>query len=55
MAECRRAAMRPAMMMGGIYRALLDRLARRGWAAPRRPVRVPTPVKLWIAFSRGYL
>jgi squalene synthase HpnD len=55
MADCRRAAMRPAMMMGGIYRALLDRLERRGWAEPRHAVRVPTPIKLWIAFSRGYL
>jgi squalene synthase HpnD len=55
MAECRRAAMRPALMMAGVYRALLDRLERRGWAPPRAPVEVPTLVKLWIALSRGYL
>jgi squalene synthase HpnD len=55
MAECERAAMRPAMMMGGVYAATLRRLIRRGWAAPRRPVKVPKLVKLWIALRRGYL
>jgi len=55
MAECRRAAMRPAMMMGGVYHATLDRLERRGWAAPRHEVKVPKLVKLWIALRRGYL
>ena len=55
MAECRRSAMRPAMMMGGVYRAILDRLQRRGWAAPRPEVKVPKLLKLWIAFRRGYL
>jgi phytoene synthase len=55
MADCKRAAMRPAMMMGGVYRALLDRLERRGWAAPRHEVKVPKLLKIWIALRRGYL
>jgi presqualene diphosphate synthase len=55
MAQCRRQAMRPAMMMGGVYHALLQRLERRGWAAPRREVKVPKLVKIWIALRRGYL
>lgn len=55
MAECKRAAMRPAMMMGGVYRALLDRLERRGWQAPRPEVKVPKLLKLWIALRRGFL
>jgi presqualene diphosphate synthase len=55
MAECRRAPLRPARVMAGVYRALLDRLERRGWAAPRAVVKVPKRVKLWIAFSRGVL
>ena len=55
MAQCRRAAMRPAMMMGGVYHALLLRLERRGWAPPRREVKVPKLVKIWIALRRGYL
>ncbi len=55
MADCQRSAMRPAMMMGGVYRAVLDRLERRGWAPPRPEVKVPKLLKLWIAFRRGYL
>ncbi len=55
MAACDRKAMRPAMMMGGVYKATLDRLIRRGWAPPRAPVKVPKLVKLWIALRRGYL
>ena len=55
MARCRRAAMRPAMMMGGVYHALLLRLERRGWAAPRPEVKVPKLLKIWIALRRGYL
>jgi phytoene synthase len=55
MAQCEKAAMRPARMMGGVYGATLDRLIRRGWAPPRTPVKVPKLVKLWIALTRGYL
>ncbi|HWK43302.1 MAG TPA: presqualene diphosphate synthase HpnD [Stellaceae bacterium] len=55
MADCPKSSMRPAAMMFGIYRATLERLARRGWASPRRPVRVPTPIKLWIALRHGFL
>ena len=55
MADCKRAAMRPAMMMGGVYRAILDRLERRGWAPPRPEVKVPKLLKIWIALRRGYL
>jgi phytoene synthase len=54
MAECRRSAMRPAMMMGGVYRALLDRLERRGWAGPRRATKVPKLLKLWIVLRCLY-
>jgi phytoene synthase len=49
MRDCPRETMRPAAMMGGVYRATLARLERRGWAPPRRPVKVPKPVKIWIA------
>jgi hypothetical protein len=41
-------------MMGGVYHALLDRLERRGWAAPRPEVKVPKLVKLWIVLRRLY-
>jgi phytoene synthase len=55
MAECRRAAMRPARVMEGVYLAQLVRMERRGWGAPRAAVKVPRLIKLWIAFSRGIL
>ena len=49
MAECNQRAMRPARLMGATYGALLDRLAKRGWAALDQPVRVPKWQKLAIA------
>jgi phytoene synthase len=55
MADCPKRDMRPAAMMFGIYRATLERLARRGWAPPRAAIRVPTPLKLWIALRYGFL
>ena len=55
MADCAKGAMRPARMMSGVYAAILRRLIRRGWAPPRATVKVPKLVKLWIAFTRGFL
>jgi len=52
---CRRRTMRPALMMGGVYRVILDRLVRRGWAAPRDPVKLSKALKLWIALRSGFL
>jgi phytoene synthase len=54
MRTCRRRTMRPALMMGAIYRAILDRLCRRGWKTPRAPVRISKPLKLWIAFRAAF-
>ena len=55
MAGCAKNAMRPARMMSGVYAAILKRLIRRGWTAPRATVKVPKLVKLWIALTRGLL
>lgn len=46
------APLRPALVMAAVYRRLLDRLARRGWAQERlaERVRVPEHQRLWIAF-----
>jgi phytoene synthase len=52
---CRRRTMRPALMMGGVYRVILDRLVRRGWAHPREKVKLSKPLKLWIALRSGFL
>ncbi|MDX1575949.1 MAG: presqualene diphosphate synthase HpnD [Kiloniellales bacterium] len=52
-AACERSAVRPAILMMEVYRLLLARLERRGWAAPRRPVRVSRIEKAWIAARHG--
>jgi phytoene synthase len=55
MADCDRRAMRPAAVMGAVYRRVLDGLIARGWKALDRPVRVPKLVKLWLALRHGLL
>ncbi|MGH6842426.1 MAG: squalene/phytoene synthase family protein, partial [Methylocella sp.] len=41
MASCPRASVRAPRIMADVYRAILVRLERRGFAAPRKPVRAP--------------
>ncbi|MBV9523501.1 MAG: presqualene diphosphate synthase HpnD [Alphaproteobacteria bacterium] len=54
MIACSRRAMRPAAIMQAVYRATLDRLVAADWRHPDRPVRTPTPVKLWLAVRHGF-
>jgi presqualene diphosphate synthase len=53
MKECPRRAMRPAAVMGAVYRALLRRLRQAQWRDPARPVKVPDTTKLWLALRHG--
>ena len=46
---CDRRAMRPARLMGATYRAILERLERRGWQRLDAQVSLPKWQKLWIA------
>lgn len=55
MAVCERRAVRPAIVMMEIYRAILHRLEARGWHRLDRAVTVPRPLKLWIALRHGVL
>ena len=55
MARCRRRPMRPAALMGAVYRAILDRLVRRGWRDRSDPARVPTSQKLWLILRHGLI
>ena len=48
MRRCSRRTMRPARLMGGIYHAILRQLIRRGWSAPRHPVKLSKLAKLAI-------
>jgi presqualene diphosphate synthase len=55
MRECPRPTMRPAAVMSAVYHAILVRLRRRGWSHLDRDVKLPTPLKLWLALRHGLL
>jgi presqualene diphosphate synthase len=47
MSRAPRRAVRAPRIMGEVYRLILERMAARGFLAPRRPVR---PARIWIAW-----
>jgi len=51
MARCRRESVRSPRIMASVYRALLEKLIRRGWRAPRERVR-PSKLQFLSAFVR---
>jgi phytoene synthase len=53
--ECDRASLRPALLMGGVYAATLERLEARGWADPTAPVSLSKFDKLRGAIFQGWL
>jgi phytoene synthase len=55
MRRCPRRAMRPARVMGAVYRAILHRLRQLGWRELARPVSLPTALKLWLALRYGVI
>jgi phytoene synthase len=55
MADCAKGPMRPAAIMGGVYRAILDRLILADWRDPFARVSLPKWQKLWLAFRYGFL
>ena len=55
MARCPRRPMRPARAMGAVYHAQLARLRRRGWLKLDEPIKLPRPMKLWLALRHGLL
>ena len=55
MRDCPRRAMRPAAVMRAVYHAILLRLRQRGWREPAQEVKLPTALKLWLAFRHGLL
>jgi phytoene synthase len=55
MARCSRRAMRPAAVMGAMYRATLDALVRDGWRDPTRRISVAKTRKLWLLLRHGVL
>jgi presqualene diphosphate synthase len=55
MAACAKGPMRPAAIMGGVYRAILDRLIQADWRDPFARISLPKWQKLWLAFRYGFL
>jgi presqualene diphosphate synthase len=55
MAQCRRRAMRPAAVMGAVYRATLRELLRREWRDPATRVNLSKRHKLWLVLRHGLL
>jgi presqualene diphosphate synthase len=53
MAQCRRRAMRPAAVMGAVYRATLRQLLRGEWRDPAVRLSLPKPLKLWLLLRHG--
>ena len=43
MNKCTRKSVRAPRIMGAAYKAIRNELVARGWAAPRRPVKVSKP------------
>ena len=54
MTDCNKNALRPARIMGAIYRGILARLIKRGWEKLDEPVCVPKLEKLWITLRYGF-
>ncbi len=53
MAQCSRRAMRPAAVMGAVYRATLRELSRREWRDLTARVTLSTGTKLWLVLRHG--
>ena len=55
MDRCAKRPMRPAAIMGAVYRAILQRLVKADWKQLDQPVKLPKWQKLWLAFRHGFL
>ncbi|MEM7226865.1 MAG: presqualene diphosphate synthase HpnD [Pseudomonadota bacterium] len=55
LAQEERRAVRPALIMRGVYRLILDRLIAEEWQRLLPPVRVSKAARLWVAIRQGLL
>ena len=46
---------RAPRLMAEVYGLTLQRLVQRGWAAPRRPIRIGRGERLWLMLRHGFL
>ena len=55
MARCARRSVRAPRIMSAAYQAILRKLTKRGWAAPRQPVKVSKPLLLLISLRYAFI
>lgn len=55
MKKCNKKYMRPAMIMGAVYHAILDKLIESGWQDLSAEVNVPKWRKIWLTLRHGLL
>jgi phytoene/squalene synthetase len=55
MARLPRRSVRAARVMGEVYRTILNALVARGFASPRRPVRIPRARLAWIVLRHALI
>jgi phytoene synthase len=55
MAQCAKGPMRPAAIMGAVYRAILEKLIAADWQDPFARVSLPKWQKIWLAIRHGFL
>ena len=55
MARSARRTVRAPRIMAEAYRLILDGLAARGWAHPRRPIHLPRSRLLWIIMRHAFI
>jgi presqualene diphosphate synthase len=53
MAQCRRRAMRPAVVMAAVYQATLKQLLYGEWRDPAARLSLPKSLKLWLVLRHG--
>ena len=55
MSRCTRRVVRAPKIMGGVYRQMLEGMISRGWARPRKRVRINKPHLIWIALRHAFV
>jgi presqualene diphosphate synthase len=55
MSACSRRAVRAPRIMGEVYRLILERMAARGFFAPRRPIRIGRLRLIWILTRYAFI
>jgi phytoene synthase len=55
MKKCRRSTVRAPRIMSAAYQAILRKLVRRGWAAPRQPAKVSKPLLILTILRYAFI